>query len=80
MRLWLGIATFLFGAFLWLWAQRSPKAVMPTLKRLALGVGSLGIGTLASTQPGAAWSISAISFSLIAIVLLFSVLRDSLRR
>ena len=78
MRLWLGIGTFLLGAFLWLRAQRpgaSPKA-----RSLALGVGALGIATLASTQPGAWWSVSAISFSLIAIILLAVVLRDALKR
>ena len=78
MRLWLGIGTFLLGAALWMRSQRPGTAA--TMQRLALGVGALGLATLASTQPGAAWSVSAISFSLIAIVLLALVLRDSLRR
>ena len=79
MRLWLGIATFLAGAFLLAWTPRRPDAA-PPLRHLALGVGALGLATLASTQPGLWWSISAISFSLIAIVLLALVLRASLRR
>jgi predicted lysophospholipase L1 biosynthesis ABC-type transport system permease subunit len=78
-RLWVGIATFLCGALLWAWAQRRPTTP-PTLRRLGLGVGALGLGTLASTQQGTGWNVSAISFSLIAIVLLATVLRDSLRR
>ena len=83
MRLWLGIGTFLFGALLWAWLHRPAEAAAPTTplrRRLALGVAALGLGTLASTQRGPGWSVSAISFSLIAIVLLGLVLRDSLRR
>jgi hypothetical protein len=78
MRLWLGIGTFLLGAVLWVVPSRS--AGTRPLGRLALGVGSLGLATLATTQPGLGWSISAISFSIIAIVYLGLVLRDSLRR
>ena len=78
MRLWVGIATFLLGAALWLLAQRRTAPL--TLGRMALGVGALGLATLASTQPGLWWSVSAISFSTIAIVMLALVLRESLRR
>ena len=78
MRLWLGIATFLLGAMTWLRSQR--PGVPRSLERLGVGAGALGLATLASTQPGLGWSISAISFSIIAIVLLALVLRDSLRR
>lgn len=78
-RLWVGIATFLTGAFL---LARSMRAAdrRPHRTPLALGLGALGLATLASTQEGVGWSVSAISFSLIAIVLLWTVLRGLLRR
>ena len=78
MRLWLGIATFVGGALLLAWSARRP-APGPG-RQLGLGLGALGLATMASTQPGPWWSVSAISFSLIAIVLLALVLRGSLRR
>ena len=79
MRFWLGIATFVGGALLLAWTTRRP-APTATMRYLALGLGALGLATLASTQPGVWWSVSAISFSVIAIVLLALVLRASLRR
>ena len=78
-RLWVGIATFLAGALLLAWSRCQPAAPA-TGRHLALGLGALGLATMASTQPGPWWSVSAISFSLIAIVLLALVLRASLRR
>lgn len=78
-RLWVGIATFVGGALLLAWTTRQP-APAPTARYLALGLGALGLATMASTQPGPWWSVSAISFSLIAIVLLALVLRASIRR
>lgn len=78
-RLWLGIATFVGGALLLAWAARRPTPAA-AVRYLALGLGALGLATLASTQPGVWWSVSAISFSVVAIVLLALVLRASLRR
>lgn len=78
-RLWVGIATFLAGALLLAQSTRAAEP-RPLRATLALGLGALGLATLASTQQGVGWSVSAISFSLIAIVLLWKVLRGSLRR
>jgi hypothetical protein len=79
IRLWLGIITFLAGALLL--ARTSARPAAGAARRhLALGLGALGLATLASTQPGPWWSVSAISFSIVAIVLLALVLRASLRR
>jgi hypothetical protein len=78
-RLWLGIGAFILGAVLFARARHRPD-VPALLERFALGVGALGLATMASTQEGAWWSVSAISFSLIAIVLLALVLRGSMRR
>lgn len=78
VRLWLGIATFVGGALLLAWSARRPGSA--AARHLGLGLGALGLATMASTQPGLWWSVSAISFSLIAIVLLALVLRASLRR
>ena len=78
--LWLGIVTFLAGGVLWYVANRERALVPRWLPRLAIGVASLGLSTLAFTQPGIAWSISSICFSLIAIVLIASVIRENLRR
>lgn len=80
MRLWLGVATFVAGAILWHLAGRRRGAYAAWVPRLAVGLAALGLATLASTQPGLAWSISAICFSLIAIVLIGWALRDNLRR
>jgi hypothetical protein len=77
-RLWVGIATFLVGALLLAPSSRGPRS--PHRTSLAIGLGALGLATLASTQPGVGWSISAISFSVISIVMLWRVLRGSLRR
>jgi len=47
---------------------------------LAVAIGALGISTAAASQPGLGWSISSICFSLIAIILIVTVIRDMLRR
>jgi hypothetical protein len=79
-RLWLGVVTFIAGGVLWYVANRDRELVPRWLPRLALGVASLGLGTLAFTQPGFWWSIGSICCSLVAIVLIFSVIRERLKR
>ena len=85
MRLWLGVATFLVGATLLFLATpalagaragRRPAWV----QHLRAAMGALGIAVLASTRPGLGWSVSSICFSLIAIILLATVLRAQVRR
>ena len=78
--LWLGIVTFLAGGVLWYVANRERALVPRWLPRLAIGVASLGMSTLSFTQPGIWWSISSICFSLIAIILILTVLWEMVRR
>ena len=80
MRLWIGLATLIAGVALLATSRRERADVPAWMPRLGLAVTALGVATLAATRPGLAWSISSISFSLIAIVLLAWVIRDILRR
>ena len=80
MRLTLA-ATLLVGAVLLYFASRREKSRVPTwVPTLAMGIAALAISTAAATRPGVGWSISSICFSLIAIILIISVIRDMLRR
>lgn len=80
MQLVLGVLTFVGGAMLWYVAQRDRELVPAWVMRLAAGLTALGLSTLARTQEGIAWSISSICFSLIAIILIGSVVLEMLRR
>ena len=50
------------------------------IRHLALSITALGLATLASTQPQLWWQISAISFGLVANVLIGWVIVEHLRR
>jgi len=80
MRLWIGIATFLVGAGLLARSQRREAGAPRWLARLGLGTVALGLSTLAMTQPGMAWTISSICFSVVAIILIGWVVIETLRR
>lgn len=80
MQLVLGVLTFLGGATLWYVANRDRELVPGWVQRLALGLTALGLSTLARTQEGFVWSLSSICFSIIAIVMLASVLLEMLKR
>ena len=80
MRLTLA-ATLVIGALLLWFASRHEKTRVPKwVPTLAIAIGALGLSTAAASQPGLAWSISSICFSLIAIILIVTVLREILRR
>jgi peptidoglycan/LPS O-acetylase OafA/YrhL len=80
MRLVLA-ATLVVGAILLWFASRRERTRVPRwVPTLAIAIGALGISTAAASQPGLGWSISSICFSLIAIILIVTVLRDLLRR
>ena len=80
MRLTLA-ATLLVGAALLFLASRREKTRVPKwVPTLAIAIGALGVSTAAASQPGVAWSISSICFSLIAIILILVVIREILRR
>jgi len=74
------VVTLAAGLALLVSTRLERKLLPPWMPRLALGVSALGLATLAARQPGLAWSVSAISFSLVAIVLIVLVLADILRR
>lgn len=80
MQLVLGVLTFVGGATLWYVANRDRELLPEWVMRLALGLTALGLSTLARTQQGLAWSISSICFSLIAIIMLASVVLEMLRK
>jgi hypothetical protein len=62
-------------------SSRRERAAVPSwLARLGLGIAALGIATGATVARGIGWSISAICFALIAIVLIVTVLAEQLRR
>jgi len=80
MRLVLA-ATLVVGAMLlWFVSKREGARVPRWVPTLAIAIGALGLSTAAAAQPGVAWSISSICFSIIAIVLIVMVLREMLRR
>jgi len=80
MRLVLA-ATLVVGAILLWFASRRERTRVPRwVPTLAVAMGTLGISTAAASQPGLGWSISSICFSLIAIILIVTVIRDMLRR
>ena len=80
MRLVLA-ATLVVGAILlWLASRRERTRVPRWVPTLAVAMGALGLSTAAASQPGLGWSISSICFSLIAIILIVTVIRDMLRR
>jgi len=74
-------ATLVAGALLlWFTSRRERSRVPRWVPSLAIAIGALGLSVAASSRPGVGWSISSICFSLIAIVLILTVLRDILRR
>ena len=74
-------ATLVVGAMLlWLASRRERARVPRWVPTLAIAIGALGLSTAAASQPGLAWSISSICFSIIAIVLILTVIREMLRR
>ena len=80
MRLVLA-ATLLVGAIvLWFASKREWARVPRWVPTLAVAIGALGLSPAAASQPGLGWSISSICFSLIAIVLIVTVIREMLRR
>jgi hypothetical protein len=80
MALWIGIVTFLFGSALWYRSQVTPNGVPPWMPRLGIGTSILGLGTLSLTQPGLPWIVASIFCSVVAIVLIASVVNETRRR
>ena len=80
MPLWVGVVTLLGGLALLVTTRLERDALPRWMPRLATALCALGLATLASRQPGLWWSVSAIAFSLVAIILILLVLADNLRR
>ena len=80
MRLGLGVVLVVAGLALLASSRRERADVPAWTPRLAVAIGALGVSVLAASRPGMGWSVSSICFSLIAIVLIVTVLRDNLRR
>jgi len=80
MRLVLAATLVAGGILLWFASRRERTRVPRWVPTLAVAIGALGISTAAASQPGLGWSISSICFSLIAIILIVTVIRDMLRR
>ena len=80
MRLWLGVVTIVAGVVLWFSARREHAAVPPWVPRLAIAISTLGAGTVAATRPGVYWSVASSALSLVAIIIIATVLRQIVRR
>ena len=80
VRLLAGVALFITGAVVWRLARTGRLAGPRWLPRLGAGVGTLGLGTLALTQPGLWWSVGSIIFGAVAVALLGSIVLENLRR
>jgi hypothetical protein len=79
MRLWIGIVTFVIGIGLWYRSHGGAGSGPAWLGRLGLGASALGLSTLSMTRPGLPWTISSICFSIVAIILLGTVVLELLR-
>ena len=85
-RIVIGAVAFVAGAAIWFFGRRRAvdaadrRAPAASLPRIGIAMGALGLSVLASSQRGLGWSISSICYSLVAILLLVRVARDSLRR
>ena len=79
-RLVAGVALFVTGAVVWRLARSGTLGGPRWLPRLGAGVATLGLGTLALTQPGLWWSIASIVFGAVAVALLATIVLENLRR
>lgn len=86
LRFWIGTTLFVVGGALWLLTRGRPRTdatsvvLSSPLPRFGLAAAALGLAVLASTREGLGWSVSAIGFSLVSIVLLLTLLLGALRR
>ena len=80
MKPWVGLTTLIAGIALLVSSRLERGSVPSWLPRLAAAITALGLGALAATRTGLAWSIVSIVSSIVAIVLLMLVIRENLRR
>ena len=80
MRFNIGLLTLVAGIALWFSAKRERADVPRWLPRLAIAIGTLGASTILSTRLGVAWSIASSSLSVVAIVLIATVMREILKK
>ncbi len=80
MRTTIGLV-LVAGALLLFVTTRRERADLPAwLPRLAPAIGLLGLSTLAAARESVPWSLVSIACSLVAIVLILSVLREIVKR
>jgi hypothetical protein len=80
MRLPLAATLIVGAALLWFTSRRERSRVPQWVPTLAVAIASLGISVAVASRPGIGWSISSICFSLIAIILILTVIRAILKR
>jgi peptidoglycan/LPS O-acetylase OafA/YrhL len=80
MRLPLAATLIVGAALLWFTSRRERSRVPQWVPTLAVAIASLGISVAVASRPGIGWSISSICFSLIAIILIVTVIRAILKR
>jgi len=80
MRLPLTVTLVVGAALLWLASRREQSRVPRWVPPLAIARSSLGVSEAVASQSCIGWSISAICFSLIAIMLILVVIREILKR
>ena len=80
MRLPLAATLIVGAALLWFTSRRERSRVPQWVPTLAVAIVSLGLSVAVASRPGIGWSISSICFSLIAIILILTVIRAILKR
>lgn len=80
MRLAIGSITLLCGLALLVSTRLERDRVPANFQRLALGIACLGAGTLAALPATLTWNIVSSVMSLVAILLIGSVVLENLRR
>src|SRR4030095_17169935 len=80
MRLPLAATLIVGAALLWFASRRERSRVPPWVPTLAIAIASLGVSVAVASRPGIGWSLSSICVSLIAIILILTVIRDMLKR
>lgn len=80
MTAWVGLLTLVGGIALWITSRRERGQLPAWFPRLSIGITSLGVSTLLLARGDTASSLLSAVFSLVAIVILASIVWRLLRR